>query len=40
MAKNEEYIKRITLADAISYEKEPEGKAWNINGEKLTLKVE
>ena len=40
MAKNEDYIKRITLADAVAYEKDADGKEWNINGEKLTLKVE
>ena len=40
MAKNEDYIKSITLANEISYEKEVLGKEWNINGEKLTLKIE
>ena len=40
MKKNEDDIKRITLADTICYEIDAAGKEWNINGEKLMLNVE
>ena len=39
-AKNEEFIRTVTLADSVSYDA-PAGtsKDWNINGEKLTLSI-
>ena len=39
-AKNESFIREITLADAVSYNA-PAGtsKEWNINGEKLTISI-
>ena len=39
-AKNEAFIREITLADSVSYDA-PAGtsKEWNINGEKLTLSI-
>ena len=39
-ARNEEFIRTVTLADSVSYDA-PAGtsKDWNINGEKLTLSI-
>ena len=39
-AKNEAFIREITLADSVSYDA-PAGtsKEWNINGEKLTISI-
>ena len=39
-AKNETFIREITLADSVSYDASAgTSKEWNINGEKLTLSI-
>ena len=38
--KNSDEIKNITLADEIVFEKVSDSKDWDINGEKISLKVE
>ena len=39
-AKNEEFIRAVTLADVVSYDASAgTGKEWNINGEKLTISI-
>jgi isoleucyl-tRNA synthetase len=41
VAKNEDYLKEITLADAVAYGTlAGEAKEWNINGENVTIAVE
>ena len=41
VAKNEDYLKEITLADAVNYGKlSGTEKEWNINGENITIAVE